>query len=117
MEQLSASYDAYLEFAHSLAAIPMRDNWPYYEPDDLQEIWRECDPDKPLGQIGVLNLKDSSKRVETGFLASVCGSMLGKPIEVNPTLSELRQALTAVGEWPLNDYISEKALHALDRRH
>lgn len=90
LEQLPASYDAYLEFAHSLADIPMRDNWPSYEPDELEEIWRECDPDRPLGQIGVLNLKDSAKRVEAGFLASVCGSMLGKPIEVNPTLAELR---------------------------
>ncbi|TXK70150.1 hypothetical protein, partial [Paenibacillus sp. N3.4] len=27
LEQLPASYDAYVEFAHSLAAIPMRDNW------------------------------------------------------------------------------------------
>jgi hypothetical protein len=117
LEKLPASYDAYLEFANSLAVIPMRDNWPYYEPNDLDEIWRECDPARPLGQVGILNLKDSSKRVEAGFLASVCGSMLGKPIEVNPSLLELRQALTSVGEWPLNDYISEEILHALDRRH
>ncbi|WP_338555557.1 ADP-ribosylglycohydrolase family protein [Paenibacillus sp. KS-LC4] len=117
LEQLPASYDAYVEFAHSMAELPMRDNWSYFEPNDLEGIWRECDSDRPLGQIGILNLQDSSKRVEAGFLASVCGSMLGKPIEVNPSLKELREALTSVGEWPLNDYISDEILHALDRRH
>ncbi|MHA6529880.1 ADP-ribosylglycohydrolase family protein [Paenibacillus sp. BAC0078] len=117
LELLPASYDVYMEFAHSLAAIPMRDNWPYYEPNDLEEIWWECDPDRPLGQVGILNLKDSAKRVEAAFLASVCGSMLGKPIEVNPSLSELRQAMDSVGKWPLDDYISDDILRSLGRRH
>jgi len=117
LSELPESYDAYLAFAHRLAALPMRDNWSYEEPNDLEEIWRACDPSRPLGQVGNLNVQDSAKRVEAGFLASVCGSMLGKPIEVNPSLAQLRQALDSVGEWPLNDYISEDMLHALGRRH
>ncbi|OBR62506.1 hypothetical protein A7K91_02530 [Paenibacillus oryzae] len=117
LAQLPESYDAYAEFAQQLAVIPMRENWSYYEPNDLDEIWSECDPARPLGQVGILNVRDSAKRVEAAFLASVCGSMLGKPIEINPSLSELRQALMASGEWPLNDYISVEALQALGRRH
>lgn len=117
LSELPESYDAYMAYAQRLAALPMRDNWTYDEPNDLEEIWQACDPSRPLGQVGSVNVQDSAKRVEAGFLASVCGSMLGKPIEVNPSLAELRQALDTVGEWPLNDYISDDMLHALGRRH
>jgi hypothetical protein len=43
--------------------------------------------------------------------------MLGKPLEVNPTLAELRAAGEQVGEWPLRNYVSADFLEALGRRH
>ena len=43
--------------------------------------------------------------------------MLGKPLEVNPTLYEIRAAAEKVGAWPLRDYIPERLLAALGRRH
>src|SRR5262249_55724983 len=43
--------------------------------------------------------------------------MLGKPVEINPTLDELRDALTRTDAWPLNDYFSERTLLALGRRN
>jgi len=36
---------------------------------------------------------------------------------VNPSLREIREALEAVDQWPLRDYISEEALERLGRRH
>ena len=104
---LPDSYDALDAFARHLSELPMRDDWPYIEPEEWAEILAECDPGRPLGQIGNIAPEEASGRAETAFLSSVCGCILGKPVEINPTLETLRKALEARGEWPLNDYISE----------
>jgi ADP-ribosylglycohydrolase len=110
-EELNAlpdSFDALDTFAHRVANLPVRSDWRYVEPDDLEAIWRECDPARPLGMIGTISADDAAARVETAFLSSVCGCIVGKPVEANPTLQDLRTALEAIGEWPLRDYISER---------
>src|SRR5262249_21338236 len=56
-------------------------------------------------------------KVQTAFLSAVCGCVLGKPLEVRPTLDQIRAAASAVGGWPLNYYVSEAMLVALGRRH
>lgn len=117
LASLPDSYDALAIFARSLVDLPKEVDWPFTEPNELDEIWAACDPSRPLGALGEIDLDDSAARVEAAFLGSVCGCMLGKPIEVNPTLDELRDALMRTGEWPLNDYISERTLLALGRRH
>lgn len=119
-EELSAlpdSYDALMEFAGRLVDLPMREDWPYHEPNDLAGIWAECDPDRPGGAMCEVDLDDAARRVEAAFLGSVCGCMLGKPVEFDPTMAQLREALEATGEWPLDDYVSEKTLDALSQRH
>lgn len=112
---LPDSYDALWAFARRLAELPLRADWPYVEPDDLAAIWAECDPTRPLGAIGAVDLDDSARRVEAAFLGSVCGCVLGKPLEIQPTLAEIRRALESTGEWPLDDYISERVAPALPR--
>lgn len=115
LRALPDSYDALFAFAERLEQLPLRPDWPYVEPSTLPEIWTECDPARPLGALGPVDLADSARRVEAAFLGSVCGCILGKPVEINPSLAELRGALQAVGEWPLNDYISEKIGAHFDR--
>lgn len=100
------SYDALIAFARRVADAPIRNDWPYVEPDDLPAIWRECDPARPLDFPAEIDPADAAARVEAAFLSSVCGCILGKPLEINPTLAEIRDALEARGEWPMNDYIS-----------
>jgi ADP-ribosylglycohydrolase len=117
LASLPDSYDALHDFAHVLADLPIRQDWPYVEPDDLPGIWAECDPGRPLGAVAEVDLADAARRVEAAFLGSVVGCVLGKPLEVNPTLAELRRALEATGDWPLCDYIREETLAALGRRH
>ncbi|MFA5787867.1 MAG: ADP-ribosylglycohydrolase family protein [Actinomycetota bacterium] len=110
-------YDAMAEFARRVADLPLREDWPYIEPSDLEGIWAECDPSRPLGPIAEVDLEDASRRAEAAFLASVCGCILGKPFEINPTLDELREALEPTGEWPLRDYPSEQAVRSLRMCH
>ncbi|BBH19412.1 hypothetical protein Back11_07570 [Paenibacillus baekrokdamisoli] len=117
VEKLPDSYDAMIEFANQLNNLLFRQDWPYHEPNRLEDIWMECDQSRPIGIISPIDLRASAAKIETGFVASLCGSMLGKPLEVNPSLSEIQDALTKAGEWPLQDYISERMLDALGRRH
>jgi hypothetical protein len=119
-EQLDAMpdrYDAMAEFAERLAGLPLRDDWPYVEPDAIEEIRAECDPERPADPIAEIDPAEAARRVEAGFLASAAGCILGKPLEFNPTLAEIRTALEALGEWPMNDYVSQAALEKLGRRH
>jgi len=111
------SYDALEAFARKVAARPLRDDWPYVEPNDLDEIWAQCDPDRELGLIRAISARDAGARVEAAFIDSVCGCMLGKPLEFNPTMDQIRQAATEVGGWPLRDYVSEALLDRIGKRH
>jgi ADP-ribosylglycohydrolase len=89
---------------------PMRDDWPYVEPDDLDAIAREA---PGLAEPSTFAVDDPAERVRAAFTARVCGCMLGKPFEVFVTIDEIRTALESTGEWPLADYPSDAALRAL----
>lgn len=119
LKSLPDSYDALNEFAVKLSKLPLRGDWPYVEPTDLQGILKECAPDRIEGPIAEIDLEDSSKRVKTAFYSSVCGCILGKPLEEFPlpTLYEMKDALLKSGEWPMHDYISDETLKALGRRN
>lgn len=111
------SYDALYELALELRSPAIRSDWPYSEPLEWEEIREQSPALNPENSWPLPDFSQVASRVQAGFLGSVCGCMLGKPIEVDPTLAELRQAGMACGEWPLNDYVSDAFLDALGRRH
>ena len=115
LEAIPDSYDALHGFGVRLADLPIRDDWPYVEPNDLEGILAECDSARPLGAVRPLDPVHAARRVEAAFLGSVCGCVLGKPIEIDPTLAEIRGALEPSGEWPLRDYVTERAAHNFGR--
>jgi ADP-ribosylglycohydrolase len=117
LKKLSDSYDALLKFAEEAVNLPMRPGWAYVEPLSWEEIEKEMDPkrDEFLSKPG--DITRCSKHAEAAFLGSVLGCILGKPIEVNPTLQELKAAGEKVNEWPINDFISVNFLEKLGRRH
>ena len=106
------SYDDLIAFARELTVLPHRPDWRYTEPDDLEAIHAESYPSRALGKIGAITPEEAVPRVRTAFLASICGCILGKPVEFNPTLGELETMLSAIGEWPITDYLSEKIIPA-----
>ena len=97
LDALPDSYDALDAFAARLDELPMRDDWPYVEPDDLAGIWAEADPGRPLGALVDLAPEDAAARVGAAFTGSVCGCMLGKPLEFDPTFAEIEAALSPRG--------------------
>jgi ADP-ribosylglycohydrolase len=75
------------------------------------------DPKRATGPIATLGGDEAAARVREGFLASVCGCELGKPLEIHETLAFLRERFSSVGEWPITDYISERAMAACGKAH
>lgn len=115
-QAVTSSYDQLAALHRELDAAPRRADWPYAEPDDLETIWAEC-PDLPQDPLQQVDLDAAGRRAEAGFLGSVCGCVLGKPVEVRTTMAALQRAAEAAGEWPLRDYLSEGMLDALGDRH
>ena len=103
-----SSVDTGLALSDAAARLPLRDGWSYDEPNDLAAIRAAADPHRVTSLLAPITTDDAESRVRAGFLGSVCGCILGKPVETDPTLDELRTALTAIGDWPLDDYISER---------
>ena len=117
LDTLPDSYDTLAGFASQLADLPLVSDWPYVEPSELDDIWNEADPERPLGAIATVDLDDSVRRVEAAFLGSVCGCVLGKPLEVRLTGEEIRAGLEQTGEWPLTQYVPERIRDVLARVH
>src|SRR5688572_2164810 len=101
VDQLHDSYDAMHQTALELSHLPLRPDWNFVEPNSLDEIWSEADPDRAMVPIAEVDVREVAPRVEAAFLSAVCGCILGKPLEVRPTLEQIRAAAMAVGEWPL----------------
>lgn len=78
------------------------------EYEDIDAIWARCDPD-----VDDVEVPDAATRAAAAFVGSLCGCMLGKPLEIDPTLAEIRACLEPRGEWPLDDYVSEAAILSL----
>ena len=113
LDRLPPSWDGLAEFAERMAAAPIRDDWPYDEPDDLDGIRACADPDRETGVMAPIDPGQAAARAEAAFLGSVCGCILGKPFEFDPTLAEIRSALEPAGEWPLRDYVTEEVVRTL----
>ncbi len=111
------SLDALDKLADDLLVLPFRKDWPYEEPNDWPCIRAAMGDGAKEGYLASPDLEQADVRVRAAFVASVCGCILGKPIEVRPTLDELKQAFEPLGEWPIRDYVTEACSKALGRWH
>ena len=117
LESINDSYDALIKFTESLHDLPIKNDWPYVEPNGIEEIRSESDPTRHLGSIKTIDFEESSNRVKAAFLGSICGCILGKPLEASLTGNEIKSALKAAEEWPMNDYVASKIKEYLPRVH
>ena len=117
LDKLPDSYDEFVKFTKKLLSLKIRNDWSYVEPSSINDILNEMDPSRPKGKIKEIDYEDSSKRVEAAFIASLCGCMLGKPLEAMFTGHEIRKALEEIDEWPMSDYVSKDIENVLPRVH
>lgn len=115
-ERLPDSYDKLYDIAERLRSLPMRDDWPYIEPSELDAIKAEADwPNDGLESDE--SAENLSNRARSAFLGSVAGCVLGKPLEVGTDLASLKTALETAKQWPLSEYVTEDVLDHLGQRH
>ena len=117
LDNLPDSYDELVKFTKNLLNLKIIKDWSYVEPSSINDILNEMDPSRPKGQITEIDYEDSSKRVEAAFIASLCGCILGKPLEQKFTGHEIRKALEEINEWPMSDYISKDIENVLPKVH
>lgn len=119
LESLPDSFDALMELAERLKNAPIKSGWQYVEPDGLDDTMTQCDPLRATGRMAAISPGDAMKRAKAAFMASVCGCILGKPLEQPPygTLWDIRQAAQDAGEWPIRNYFSEQMLEYWGRRN
>jgi hypothetical protein len=120
-ERLSDEEDVsrLLSLADELADAPLRPDWPYDEPDDLATIVSASGAadDWPAGAQAQVADAATRDRIAASFLAAVCGCVLGKPLEVQASLSEIQAAARrAQVDWPLAGYVNERLLDEVGRR-
>ena len=85
LDNLPESFDSIMSFVDDINSIRIRDDWEYVEPNSIKEIKFNSDPNRIKSKICDIDLNDSSKRVEAAFLSSLCGCILGKPLEASLT--------------------------------
>lgn len=119
MKEAEGSYDALMRLARQVKTAPLRPDWPYEEPDELESVMEACDPAREKGSFCLPSDAEIEDRVRSAFLTSVCACVLGKPLEEPPYggLQDIRAAAQKTGEWPLRDYVSAEMLEAWGRRN
>lgn len=119
LKELPDSYDAVFSLEKEVRAAPLREEWVYIEPDDIEGIRKECKKTRNREKSLILSDETVKNKIRAGFLASVCACMLGKPLEEPPygTLWDIREAAESVGEWPFRGYVSDAFLTAWGRRN
>ncbi|MBC8079016.1 MAG: ADP-ribosylglycohydrolase family protein [Gorillibacterium sp.] len=106
-EQLNSvpdSYDALLAFGRLIIDVPMRNDFPYREPNDLMSIQKERSEQRRDVIPGFLSDLEIRDKVYGGVYGRMLGCILGKPFEIGLTLADIKSYLEGVGAWPLNDF-------------
>ena len=117
LETIPESFDSILSFIDEIDSLKIRNDWDYVEPNNINEIKSNSDPLRLKNRFPNVNLDVVSKKVEAAFKASVCGCILGKPLEASLTGEEIKNALKQSNQWPLNDYVSGSIKEFLPRVH
>jgi ADP-ribosylglycohydrolase len=84
-------------------------DYPYDEPNDWESISRHFPDEASSGRR--TDSDELADRLLAAWLGRCAGCQLGKPVE-GATPSQVREVLSAVGSWPLRDY-----MNPVDERH
>ncbi|MBQ4573995.1 MAG: ADP-ribosylglycohydrolase family protein [Clostridia bacterium] len=96
-----------IEAGKLLLASPIRADFPYIEPCELEEIRaqrQECRPafEKNAKTMSSEELRD---KVKGAWLGRISGCLLGKPVE-GIRYANLKDILETTGNWPMHRYIT-----------
>jgi len=99
------SLDALIALQQDFWARPSPPDFPYEEPNDWETIASFFpDPDTHAEFRGTD--KELADRILAGWQGRCVGCQLGKPLEGTGRADKIKKVLTAVGSWPLEDYMN-----------
>tara|TARA_B100001750_G_scaffold82396_1_gene65341 strand:- start:30 stop:392 length:363 start_codon:yes stop_codon:yes gene_type:complete len=87
LTSINDSYDTLIEFAESLYDLPIRNDWPYVEPNSIEEIQSESDPTRHLGPIKTIDFEESSINFFIKIIISKLYINIKNGENINPLLS------------------------------
>ena len=95
-----------------LMDTPLREDYPYIEPNDYESIMAQAQEGPEL-----LPLSDEEyrKRIYGAFYGRCAAVILGKPLEMGLSKKFIKEYLESVDAYPLNDFVPEYS-EKLDKR-
>ena len=99
-------YQKLFQLGQEIEQCSLRDSWKYVEPTDLDMIHQLSSFASSL-PVPTLLTSDVFNRARAGFLSSVVGCVLGKPVEVHLDSKALIKALENSNQFPIQGYISK----------
>jgi ADP-ribosylglycohydrolase len=100
----STDVDALLALHERLKNLPLRTDWTYQEPSDLDEIRAMLPERVPLPDF-YLAEDEIHQKIYGAWLGRTAGCILGKPLEVGFTSTQIKSYLEGANAYPLNDYV------------
>lgn len=96
--------EALLALHDELKHVPLRPDWAYQEPSDLQGI-REARPTPvPLPRFYLAD-DEIRHKIEGAWLGRIAGCILGKPLEMGFGQDEIQAYLAGANALPLQDFV------------
>lgn len=87
--------------------LPLRPDYPYIEPSDLDGIRQQRGPSPKLPAVK-LTQEQLKNKLHGAWLGRCCGCLLGKPVE-GRSLEHQQGYLKETGQWPLAYYLRRHA--------
>lgn len=108
LKRVPLSREALLTFYHKLEKLKMRSDFPYREPNELEEI-KKLRPRGPRKLEFKLDEKRLLKAILGGWIGRCAGCMLGKPVEGWPR-AKIKEVLVKTRAYPLTYYFPPEAI-------
>ena len=96
--------DALMALHQRLQALPLRTDWPYEEPAELEAI-RAARPEPVALPRFYLAEDEIRNKIHGAWLGRAAGCVLGKPLEVHVSQEEIRAYLAGANALQLDDFI------------
>lgn len=87
----------------ALTSAPIREDFPYNEPDDIDAI-RAARPADHAARKDAPAKDELRSRIKGAWLGRICGCLLGKPVECWRT-PEIIEIAKSQNNWPLHTYL------------
>ncbi len=102
-EQAGSDYSALIGLHERLKSLPMRVDWHYCEPSDLEGIRQERSASTPPPFF--LAESEIHQKIYGAWLGRIAGCILGKPLEMDMNQQQIRSYLEGANAYPLDNFV------------